>query len=239
MKASDLKYTEFFLLFAMILIIMIATFQNVKETGGPVGLNPAPSEPGGSGEAPPTPDPETSGTRGDSENLPQPKSPYPPIIIIPADKFAFDTGKATWQDTSETRQEFNQLVSKIEERFQQYDEIDTVEVIGHTDGQQFSEVSGNLDKSLNDVARGERNLALGDLEPNSNADLGIMRALAVVLELKQRGVEAKCGCQLRAYSAAQLYLPNGEFADSSEEDDPLRRRIEVRFTNTRYTEASE
>lgn len=40
------------------------------------------------------------------------------------------------------------------------------------------------------------------------------------------------GLKFRAYSAAQLLLPNGEFAPPSvaRQEDSKRRRIEIRFT---------
>jgi hypothetical protein len=34
----------------------------------------------------------------------------------------------------------------------------------------------------------------------------------------------------RAYSAAQLILPNGQFAEIARKEDVTRRRIEIRFT---------
>ncbi|WP_339460909.1 hypothetical protein [Nodularia spumigena] len=38
------------------------------------------------------------------------------------------------------------------------------------------------------------------------------------------------GLSFRAYSAAQLILPNGQFASIARKEDVTRRRIEIRFT---------
>ena len=64
----------------------------------------------------------------------------------------------------------------------------------------------------------------------SNADLGLMRALAVVKELEKNPRLKQLGLKFRAYSAAQLYLPSGEYARVQRYSDPQRRRIEIRFS---------
>ncbi|KJH70939.1 hypothetical protein UH38_15215 [Aliterella atlantica CENA595] len=38
------------------------------------------------------------------------------------------------------------------------------------------------------------------------------------------------GLKFRSYSAAQLILPNGDFASVNRDPDATRRRIEIRFT---------
>ena len=59
-----------------------------------------------------------------------------------------------------------------------------------------------------------------------------MRALSVVKVL--RDIQKKQGklseLSFRAYSAAQLILPNGQFAGIARKEDVTRRRIEIRFT---------
>ena len=103
-------------------------------------------------------------------------------------------------------------------------EIEFIQVIGHTDGQGINHKS-NLDRTLEKVARG--NTPVKKLLPGSNADLGLMRALAVVQEVqKTRGME---NVEFRAYSAAQLYLPSGKLAPVDRNADETRRRIEIRF----------
>jgi hypothetical protein len=59
-----------------------------------------------------------------------------------------------------------------------------------------------------------------------------MRALEVVKQLQT--VQAQTGrlegVQFRAYSAAQLQLPSGDFASANRNPSANRRRIEIRFS---------
>ena len=80
-----------------------------------------------------------------------------------------------------------------------------------------------LDKTLETVARGTQ--PASKLSAGSNADLGLMRALAVVQELHKTGLQV----ELRAYFAAQLYLPEARLASVDRQPDETRRRIEIRF----------
>ena len=153
----------------------------------------------------------------------------PPIILIPDDpKHRFDSGSAIINPSF-----YNYIATKIfpeiERASKQYN-IDVIEVIGHTDGQPNGNIASNLDLNLENVARG--GLELEKLQAGSNADLGLMRALAVVQQLRNIQVKDKKlpGLSFRAYSAAQLILPSGEFAPVVRESDQNRRRIEIRFT---------
>ncbi len=102
-------------------------------------------------------------------------------------------------------------------------EIDFIQIIGHTDGEGIKQNS-NLDKTLETVAQGSQ--PVSKLLAGSNADLGLMRALAVVQELQKTGLK---NVEFRAYSAAQLYLPSGKLAPVDRQPDETRRRIEIRF----------
>jgi len=153
----------------------------------------------------------------------------PPIIVIKDEgAYRFASGSA------EISQEMlnyilKQIVPEIEARTKQYG-INVVEIIGHTDGQANGQVRSNLDVNLENVVSG--NIPVGNLRAGSNADLGLMRALSVVKAL--RDIQTKenrlSGLSFRAYSAAQLILPNGQFAAIARQDDVTRRRIEIRFT---------
>ena len=101
--------------------------------------------------------------------------------------------------------------------------IDFIQVIGHTDGEGIN-LKSNLDKTLEIVAQGK--VPVSKLIPGSNADLGLMRALAVVQELQQTGLQ---NVEFRAYSAAQLYLASGNLAPVNRKPDETRRRIEIRL----------
>ncbi len=121
------------------------------------------------------------------------------------------------------------------EDYQEFD-VDTVVVIGHTDGQAVSGSSSNLDVLVERVAAGSESVT--ELTPGSNADLGLMRALAVVRKLQDiqksdgrlKGLDPRKG--FRVYSAGQLTLKNGEFAQPDPNPNQDRRRIEIRFTKS-------
>lgn len=117
--------------------------------------------------------------------------------------------------------------------------IDTVEIIGHTDGQPNQGSTSNLDMLLEEAAA-TNTFTLNRLTPGSNADLGLMGALAIANELRKGQAKQPklAGLQFRAYSAGQLYLPNGELAPLGRKPDPSRRRIEVRFTRRGRTETA-
>ncbi|MBS3028279.1 MAG: flagellar motor protein [Dolichospermum sp. DET50] len=153
----------------------------------------------------------------------------PPIIIIKDQgDYRFASGSAEIPSKMSIYI-LQQIVPEIENRTKQYG-INVVEIIGHTDGQPNGKVTSNLDVNLEKVINGT--LPIGKLQSGSNADLGIMRALSVVKVLRdiQKQQNRLQGLSFRAYSAAQLILPNGQFADIARKEDVTRRRIEIRFT---------
>jgi flagellar motor protein MotB len=168
----------------------------------------------------------------------------PTIIELPAEKYNFDSGSAVLPRNLKTDISQNGIILKeIESNINQIEnsnkKVDVIEVIGHTDGEEVGSLKcdnqrgGNLDKKLEEVANRNRNIAI--LCPGSNADLGLMRALAVVKELQNVQRQKKSGVfkrlKFRAYSAAQLLLPDDQgFAPPDRKSNPQRRRIEIRFT---------
>ncbi|WP_414529816.1 flagellar motor protein [Nodularia chucula] len=153
----------------------------------------------------------------------------PPIIIIKDEgDYRFASGSAEIPATM-SNYILQQIVPEIEDRTKQYN-INVVEIIGHTDGQPNGNVTSNLDINLEKVVAGS--LSVGKLQAGSNADLGLMRALSVVRVLRdiQEKESRLRGLSFRAYSAAQLILPNGQFASIARQEDVTRRRIEIRFT---------
>jgi flagellar motor protein MotB len=150
------------------------------------------------------------------------QSATPIIIDEKSGKFEFTSGSA--ELSLQLKQYILKIIlPQIEITIKERD-IDFIQVIGHTDGQETSNL-GNLDKDLEKVAKGEKSIS--KLRPGSNADLGLMRALAVVRELQ--GTGKLNNINFRAYSAAQLYLPSGELASIDRQSDKNRRRIEIRF----------
>ena len=153
----------------------------------------------------------------------------PPIIIIKDEgDYRFASGSADIPEKMSTYI-LRQIVPEIEARTKQYG-INVVEIIGHTDGQPNGNIVSNLDVNLEKVVGGS--LPVGKLQAGSNADLGLMRALSVVKVLHdiQKKEGRLSGLSFRAYSAAQLILPNGQFASIARKEDVTRRRIEIRFT---------
>ena len=174
----------------------------------------------------------------------------PTIIELPAAKYEFPSGSAVLPPNLKTDISQNGIIlQEIENNLKQIQnsnkKVDVIEVIGHTDGEEVgflkcsNQGSGNLDTKLEEVATRNRDVAI--LCPGSNADLGLMRALAVVKELQNVQRQKKSGLfkrlKFRAYSAAQLLLPNDQgFAPPDRNDNPKRRRIEIRFAQLgKYT----
>ncbi len=151
----------------------------------------------------------------------------PPIIVLrDSTERRFESGSA---ELSASLNEFveNELIEQITTLAQDYQGY-LVEVIGHTDGQINSGGYSNLDGNLEQIIRG--NESLNQLIPGSNADLGLMRALAVVKKLQDNQELRELGLTFKAYSAAQLYDLSGNYAPPNRQEDPSRRRIEIRFT---------
>ena len=155
------------------------------------------------------------------------KSAPPVVVIQDSGEYQFASGSAGLP--RELKNYITQdLVDRIE-RISQQRNLYVVEIIGHTDGQ-VNFGNSNLDEKLEEVAQGEK--SINTLNPGSNADLGLMRALEVVKQLRlvQRKTGRLAGVQFHAYSAAQLQLPSGDFADANRQPDARRRRIEIRFS---------
>lgn len=143
----------------------------------------------------------------------------------------FETGQA---ELPEGLREFieKDLVDKLEKTAKEYPEYQIIDVVGHTDGQATIAQSNpsNLDTNLESVAKGK--VSITTLQPGSNTDLGLIRALAVVRKLEELQQSGRLkGLKFRAYSAGQLLLPDGTYADGSDRaSNPPRRRIEIRFS---------
>ncbi|MGK7882832.1 MAG: hypothetical protein AB4060_22430 [Crocosphaera sp.] len=243
MNSNQLKFAEIFSFLALMFFMMFIFVYQFKEkqtvdsqTEGKI-----------SGKYPKMTVPELEKELGrfkrENEKLNEKlKSIDNPIIIDnEVVKFDFQTGTAT---LSPELKEYikDTVVPEIEKAVKNSEGyINTIEVIGHTDGQRVVSTDSNLDNNINKVALGQ-NITL---TPGSNADLGLMRAIAVVKELKKIKKEGK-GLNIldeftlsenqvfRAYSAGQLTNIDGTFAPYNSEPDKTRRRIEIRFTKLNY-----
>ena len=150
------------------------------------------------------------------------KTASPIIIDERSGEFKFTSGSA--ELNSELKDYLQTTIIPTIKNIIKEKEIDFIQVIGHTDGQGINQ-SGNLDKNIEQVAQGRQKVK--QLVPGSNTDLGLMRALAVVQEIQQ--TSGLKNVEFRAYSAGQLYLPNGKIASINRRADATRRRIEIRF----------
>jgi flagellar motor protein MotB len=152
----------------------------------------------------------------------------PPIIEIEDNgSFRFTSGSAQIPNGMDTYLR-SELFKQIEEQVNK-NNINIVEIIGHTDGQPNGIIASNLDGNIEKVANNQ--LPISSLKASSNADLGLMRALAIVQVLKD--IQKRSGrlknVKFNAYSAGQLILPKG-VKNSDKNNDSRRRRIEIRFT---------
>jgi hypothetical protein len=171
-----------------------------------------------------------------------PEKDRPPNIQISEQKeeYRFASG-SSWMApkfiNGLTGNEFARLAQEIVERQQPGRvKVDTLEIIGHTDGEPLAR-GGNLDVRLPEVLAGKAGL-IYSLIPGSNNDLGLLRALAV-REQWERFIQthperdALMKIQVRCYSAGQTVLPEpveGATAQTFKQPNPKARRIEMRLT---------
>jgi outer membrane protein OmpA-like peptidoglycan-associated protein len=150
------------------------------------------------------------------------KSAEPIIIDEKSRDFKFPSGSA--ELTPGLRSHIQTAVIPAVKKATVQGNVDFIQVIGHTDSQGIGNTS-NLDTKLTAAAIGTEQISA--LKAGSNADLGLMRAIAVVQFLNRTpGLEK---VKFQAYSAGQLYLPSGETAKRDRGADDTRRRIEIRF----------
>ncbi|WP_295432180.1 hypothetical protein [uncultured Thiodictyon sp.] len=160
----------------------------------------------------------------------------PPIITIPSDVL-FPSGGATVTAVATDSLRiggFQKIASEIVKRnANALQNVNTLEIIGHTDSMPMKTTRGNLDGGLPPVLAGTAPIA--GLRPGSNNDLGLLRALAirqawqafVAQHVAQHPDHAALEqIQVRTYSAGQTIpvRPNGPV------DDADARRIELRLT---------
>jgi FtsZ-binding cell division protein ZapB len=163
----------------------------------------------------------------------------PNIQIVDKEGYRFESGSSEMGSdfiSALRRNEFTRLAGEIIDREAEGRvKVDTLEIIGHTDGAPLSS-SGNLDKRLPDVLAGR--FKISTLTPGSNNDLGLLRALAVreqwegfINGHEQRDILRKI--HIRCYSAGQTILPfmkDDVVAEDFRQPDPRARRIEMRLT---------
>jgi hypothetical protein len=102
---------------------------------------------------------------------------------------------------------------------------DSVELVGHTDGTPAGG-SSNLDMIFSGTFS---SASLRQLNAGSNADLGLLRALAVKTEIQSLLGKQGQNISYRALSAGSLIGKDGTIDPALRKDDQSRRRIEIRF----------
>ncbi|MEM1367983.1 MAG: hypothetical protein AAGG02_08165 [Cyanobacteria bacterium P01_H01_bin.15] len=170
----------------------------------------------------------------------------PVIEFSEASKPAFEAGSAK-PSTALLTYIQNELVTEIKNLVKRFNlQGHEVQVIGHTDDIPHTIGQRSLDSELQDIVVG------GDLSSieskqnpsSSNAELGLVRALVIASKLKdafEKDPDAtEFGLSFRAYSAGQLYEKSNSLSNNGVscisknigggEDDPCRRRIEIRFS---------
>ena len=148
---------------------------------------------------------------------------WPPIITITeAQGYSFPTGSAaislSFEELLRTK-----ISSVLKKNVSDYN-ADVIEVFGHTDEQPKSGQS-NLDGSLINAINGR--VPILKLQSADNVGLGMARAVAVVQVL------SNCpeleGVTILPYSAGQAINSIGTLSQGVNENDPARRRIEIRL----------
>jgi outer membrane protein OmpA-like peptidoglycan-associated protein len=152
----------------------------------------------------------------------------PPLVrLTEEESFRFETG--SYLLSSSFRSHLDQRIPEIRNTIAKYG-IDSIEVIGHTDGQP-SPGSSNLDLLL---PRASQSSALIGYQAGSNVDLGLLRAVAVANYLRLKlDPQSKLGLTIRPYSAGSLIASDGHYAPADTRARAERRRIEVRFTRNK------
>jgi regulator of replication initiation timing len=185
---------------------------------------------------------ENGDLKREKEDLTKQLHDKPPNIRFSEEKkeYRFESGKSVMgpefiQGLNEN--EFSRLASEIVEREEEGRvKVDTLEIIGHTDGAPVGR-GGNLDQRLPEILAGTRT-DVSSLSPGSNNDLGLLRALAVRFQWElfiesheHRDILKKI--KIRCYSAGQTILPHPDVKQEAAEfrkSDPSARRIEMRLT---------
>lgn len=154
----------------------------------------------------------------------------PPLLRL-TEKECFRFGTGSYSLNPQFKAALDSRFPWIQEQIKKY-RIDSVEVIGHTDGQP-SPGSSNLDLLLPNAGSSPN---LKGYQSGSNTDLGLLRALAVSNYLK--GKLAESGIKditVRPYSAGSLIAIDGDYTPADTKDRADRRRIELRFTRDEHS----
>lgn len=155
----------------------------------------------------------------------------PPVIQLPDnEKFRFSSGGYALSSNFLSALE-SEKIPVIRKTLACYG-VDTLEIIGHTDGQPNSGTS-NLDRAF---LVGNAGLKLSpSMRAGSNVDLGLLRAISVQRAIKDRIGPDTNDVIYRVYSAGSIINTDGRMEGVKNKNQQERRRIEIRFTRSRET----
>ncbi len=146
----------------------------------------------------------------------------PPLITLDeAEGYTFETGLAILSEHFQSDLN-NSIIPEIERRSKEYI-CDIIEVYGYTDGQPYPKRLASQNNMDGDLITGIETTQIDNLKAGSNLELGMLRAVSIVIFLKKSQElgqlpEIK---MIRPYSGGQLILPTGEIALSNiTENDP-------------------
>lgn len=149
----------------------------------------------------------------------------PPLLrLTEQESFRFPTGNYTL--SADFVKALDRRLPEIKTTIDKY-KIDSIEVIGHTDGQP-SPGTSNLDAMLSRQGKSQNLLGY---QSGSNTDLGLLRALSVANYLRLKlDPSGHNKLVIRPYSAGSLIDASGRYAPADTRSQIERRRIELRFT---------
>ncbi|RYD22434.1 MAG: hypothetical protein EOP88_08130 [Verrucomicrobiaceae bacterium] len=185
-------------------------------------------------------DPEAAGKLiSENQDLKRQLHDKPPIIQISEQKeqYRFESGSSAMGEAFVAglrKNEFARLCEEVIARQQEGRvKVDTLEIIGHTDGVAVSR-TGNLDQKLPDLLAGG-DVDMSQFSAGSNNDLGLLRALSVrrqwesyIATRPEKAILKRI--KVRCYSAGQTVPPGPQGASDYRSSDSSARRIEMRLT---------
>lgn len=157
--------------------------------------------------------------------------PTPPIITIEEVKnFMFESGSASISEAFKEALDKKHIPYIMAEA--EKNQCDTIEVIGHTDEQRLTMRTSIFDDRIKEFIYNSN-----PISPASNAELGFMRAWAIINVLKNWSAANRRTPYVKyyyGYSAANMIKNDGNLSsqDVVTGDIPERRRIEIRLVRS-------
>ncbi|MEM7573121.1 MAG: hypothetical protein AAF433_09485 [Bacteroidota bacterium] len=121
-----------------------------------------------------------------------------------------------------------ELRRTLEQLLVDFPETNAIYIIGHTDHRRVNRANRNFEQQAVNLFHGR--LSNWSIHCNSNAELGLLRAFAVMKELKQSSIGRGSIKHWQAYSGGPFTNLDGEIVrELNNKDIPALRRIEIRL----------